>query len=156
MAKTILPFLRQNELALVTLALGLLTLVHSLDYEIGTLEQMGPGYYPMLLGVALCLLGGLKLIAGLRSASAPTRDARIGGGVVRFWIALLGGMLAFIVLGAYAGFLPATFVSILAATFGTANMTNKDRFVYSVVATVLIIAVFKYGLNIQFPLIVMP
>lgn len=157
MDKKFLSVLRKNELGIVALALGLLTLAHSGAYEIGTLEHMGPGYYPMLLGAALCILGALKLVAGVRNAHGlphTTTAPAVRPGQIRFWAALLGGMLAFITLGAYAGFLPATLASILITTLGTADMTIKDRLSYSVIATVLIIGVFRYSLNIQFPLFV--
>ena len=51
--------------------LGLITVVLSRAYPIGTLDQMGPGFVPLLLGVAMSLLGGLvalRSLLGVRTA----------------------------------------------------------------------------------------
>ncbi len=34
----------------------------ALDYQVGTSARMGPGYFPMMLGVLLALLGGVMML----------------------------------------------------------------------------------------------
>ena len=41
-------------------------------YQIGSAMAMGPGYVPMIIGSLLVLLGVVKMISSLRSATAST------------------------------------------------------------------------------------
>jgi hypothetical protein len=44
------------------IAVGLLFGSISLTYTIGTLSNMGPGYYPLILSVALIVLGIVNIL----------------------------------------------------------------------------------------------
>ena len=50
------------------LALGLLLSLWSLSYNIGTLTQPGPGFYPLGLGILLILFSLTLLVQGIRSS----------------------------------------------------------------------------------------
>lgn len=44
------------------ITVGLLFCGISLTYKIGTLSNMGPGYYPLILSVALIVLGIVNIL----------------------------------------------------------------------------------------------
>lgn len=54
--------------AIFWLAVGLLLSLWSLSYNIGTLTQPGPGFYPLGLGILLILFSLILLVQGIRSS----------------------------------------------------------------------------------------
>ena len=63
------------EAGLFFMSFGTLTAVLSQQYRLGTIAQMGPGMFPMMLGVILAVLGG--------EGDAGTRPARGSSGLER-------------------------------------------------------------------------
>jgi hypothetical protein len=51
-------------------AIGAAAFVLSHQYEIGAPLNMGPGFFPALVGIALAGLGGVSMVQGVR-ASIP-------------------------------------------------------------------------------------
>ena len=60
------------------MAFGAAVLVYAQQYDLGTATQMGPGYFPSLLGGLLMLLGAIAMRAGLAPARAR-HDRRVAG-----------------------------------------------------------------------------
>ena len=137
--------------------IGLGTALGSLQYGTGTLARMGPGYFPLLLGMLLALLG-------LLIAFTPESPEEVEAGRhreplrtlvrhhIRPWGASVGGMIAFIILGKFAGFLPATFALIFVAALGDPKNSLKACFWLAVGVVAFAVLAFHYGLQLQFPL----
>ena len=70
----------------------------------------------------------------------------------RGWACILGGVIAFVVLGAYGGLMPATFASVFIAAMGDRQNTVKGAAILSAVLTVFCLVVFHFGLSLQLPL----
>ncbi|AHL73821.1 membrane protein [Stutzerimonas stutzeri] len=132
------------------LLIGLGTLLGSLNYEAGTSARMGPGYFPMVLGALLLLIGVLHLATPSASGQDEEED---GPPQYRGWVCVIGGMLAFIVLGAYAGLIPATFSLIFISALGDKENSLTTAALLALCMTVIAVLVFSYGLQIQFPLL---
>ncbi len=137
--------------------IGIGTTVGATEYQLGSLARMGPGYYPLALGVILTLLGLLiaftpdspdEVVAdhGRRHFMETVRSH------VRPWVACIGGMLAFIVLGKWGGLVPATLVLIFVAAQGDPKNSLKASLLLAIGVTVFAVAVFRYGMQMQFPL----
>ncbi len=62
-----------------------------LPSNVGTATQMGPGYFPMLLGLCLLLFGGTSMVQGIRAA-LPTRVDPVPVGTL---LLILGGVVSF-------------------------------------------------------------
>lgn len=73
----------------------------ALDYQVGTSGRMGPGYFPMLLGVLLALLGGVMM---LRAALAQADGAQAIGPWA--WKPLVAIISANLLFGVALGGLP--------------------------------------------------
>jgi len=52
-------------------AIGITATLLARQYRAGTLVQMGPGYFPIILGVLLTVLGGITCVQAALKGSAP-------------------------------------------------------------------------------------
>ncbi len=143
--------------ALLIVALGISVLVASVSYRIGSLTQMGSGFFPMVLGVLLLLTGiaiGLTATpANSGEASAASDKTKPHGGFEwRSWSCILGGLAAFIVFAVYGGMLLASFSSVFIAAMGDRQNTVRHAVVIGVIMTAIYVVVFHYGLRLPPPL----
>jgi len=143
------------------LATGVAVVVAGLGYDVGTLREMGPGYFPVVLGALLALVG-VALLASTRRAAPrpeatpqpPAELAHLAGPVLQWrgWLCIVGGVLAFVVLGEHGGLVPASFVSVFVAALGDRGNTWRAAAGLAAVMTVLGVVVFHYGLHLVLPL----
>lgn len=134
------------------IVLGLGAIAQASTYNIGSLARMGPGMFPAILGVLLVLLG---LIIARTAFSAPDVDEEaedIPPPEWRGWGCIIGGLMAFILLGKYGGLVPATFALVFIAAMGDRQHTVRSATLLAVGVTILGIAVFSWALQLQFPL----
>jgi hypothetical protein len=127
------------------------------SYNIGTGARMGPGYFPLSLGVLLALLGSLVMFKSL-VVETPHGD-KIGGWAWKPLLYIICGNVLFgILLGGLPSLkLPA--MGLIAAIYGTTIVVSKagDVFVLKevlILSTVLSIGsylAFVVLLKLQFP-----
>ncbi len=130
------------------LALGIGVGWQARHYELGSLRQMGPGYFPLVLGVLLAVVGGLILLGGLRTApAAPAAPFSW-----RAPVAICAGLSAFAVLGRWGGLLPASFVSVFLAALGDRRNNPAAAAALAAAMTLAALVVFHFVLRIQLPL----
>jgi hypothetical protein len=133
------------------IVLGLITAHEGSTYPIGTLNQMGPGYFPIALGVLLIFLGGL--IAATATAGADSEEAALPHAEWRGWICILGGPALFILLGRTTGMLPATFACVFVAALGDRETTLKGALILASSVTVFGVILFHYLLKLPMPVL---
>lgn len=127
------------------------------NYTIGTGARMGPGYFPLVLGILLAFLGA---IVTFKALVVETVD---GDKIGKFaWKPLIFIILANLVFGAMLGGLPSIgfpsmglIVGIYALTF-IASLAGDSFNAKEVVILATILSVFSYLafiklLNLQFP-----
>jgi drug/metabolite transporter (DMT)-like permease len=137
-------------------ALGAAVAIAAGGYQIGTLRSMGSGFFPLVLGVLLVLVGGaIVATTPLRppapgEPAPPTPSAR--GIDLRAWLCILGSVLAFVVLGRHGGLVPASFVSVFIAAMGDRDNSPRDAAWLAAAMTVFGVIVFHYGLRVLLPL----
>ncbi len=73
----------------------------------------GPGFFPVWLSGLLVLLSILYIIDSIRSEKVALKDILPQGKELKKVLALLGGMILFIVMVPYTGFLTASIVLLL-------------------------------------------
>ncbi|GGM12545.1 membrane protein [Pseudooceanicola nanhaiensis] len=94
---------------LVTIGVGIFILTEAFDYRLGTLTRMGPGYFPMLLGVIMCLLGCILVLFSEPDApQGATADRTVKRGVILVTVAFL----AFALLIERVGMVPSVTVAV--------------------------------------------
>jgi len=143
--------------ALLLLALGAAVFALGLGYKMGTLNRMGAGFIPVVLGVMMMLAGiALGVTAappGQEKVAHPLPgDGTHRGPEWRGWLCILGGVVAFVVIGDHGGLLPATFASVFISAMGDRNNTVKSAALLGAALTLFCLIVFHYGLSLQLPL----
>jgi hypothetical protein len=144
----------------LVIVLGLGTAGIGQRYKIGTLTQMGPGYFPSALGVLLAFLGLLIGVAALSgknvvAAAAGAHDAH--GFADKFdwrgWACIVGSVLAFMLLAEYAGLVAATFFCVFIACWGDKTANLKSSLLLAAGITIFGVLLFSKVLHVQIPII---
>lgn len=130
--------------------LGLGAIAEGTSYRLGTLRHMGPGFFPAAVGALLVFTGIIIAIEGLGG-----KNVGEGGGRPewRGWLCIIGGIVAFILLGKYTGLLPATFAIVFISALGDRKNTIKGAVILSVAMCAVAAIVFWWLLRLQFPLL---
>jgi hypothetical protein len=136
--------------ALVAL-LGLIALIEERGYDLGSLRHMGPGYFPVILGSLLVVLGTLIAFAG--GAMNPNEE---GGRATIEWrglLCIIAGPSLFIFLGAHVGMIPATASCVFVAALGDRTTTARQALILTACVTIFGILLFHYLLKVSMPLL---
>jgi uncharacterized membrane protein YhdT len=122
-------------------------------YKFGSLARMGPGFMPVMLGIVLAFLG--VLIAGTALMSTEPDDSKFLPDNPQWfgWLCILGGPVLFIVLGQYAGMIPAVFACVFVCALGDKTASYKSSAILAAGVTVFGVVLFHYLLSIPFPLL---
>lgn len=124
----------------------------ALSYPLGTLANMGPGFYPFILGVLLALTGLAIALSGLSRRGGGSGEARSEKLDRRGGLCILLGTLAFPLLGLYGGLVPATFATVFIAALGDRGNRWRDAILLALSMTAIAIVVFWWALQVQIPL----
>lgn len=144
---------KDHAAAALLVAMGAAAAIAGRSYRIGSLQHMGAGFVPVVLGglmIAVGLLIGLGAQAG---QPAPTRAPRSHGSVgvdLRAAACILGGLAAFVLFGTYGGLVPATFACVFLSALGDRQNGWRDA---AMLAAALVVAgylIFGVGLKLQF------
>jgi len=138
----------------MTCALGLGVAAVGPTYKLGTLTNMGAGFFPTALGCILALTG--LAIAGSAWMSARTAEGEAVLPEWRGWACIIGGIIAFVVLGSQFGLLPATFAIVLISALGDRQNTLRESLLLAAAIVVVCVLVFWWALRIQLPLLSWP
>lgn len=136
---------------------GVAFAIGATSYNIGTGARMGPGYFPLVLGILLAFLGGLIMFQGIVSKS-KTGD-KLGSVAWKPLCFIIGANVLFgILLGGLPRIgLPA--MGLIAAIYGLTLVASLagDKFkITEVLILATVLAGISYGafvklLNLQFP-----
>ncbi|HEU0231075.1 MAG TPA: tripartite tricarboxylate transporter TctB family protein [Burkholderiaceae bacterium] len=130
--------------------LGLGAIAEGTSYRLGTLRHMGPGFFPAAVGALLALTGIIIAVEGLGGKNVSEDGGRPEW---RGWLCIIGGIVAFILLGKYTGLLPATFAIVFISALGDRKNTIKGAAILSVAMCAVAAIVFWWLLRLQFPLL---
>jgi Tripartite tricarboxylate transporter TctB family len=124
--------------------------IESRRYDIGSLDSMGPGYFPMLLGVLLLGVGCAIVVKARLSGIEPRLlRAKIDW---RGWSCILASIVAFALFGKYCGLVPAIFSIVFISALGDRRNSLLSALLLSLAMVVFGVVVFSWALNIQFRL----
>ena len=132
------------------LGVGLAFVVLSQDYQMGTAQRMGPGYFPTLLGGLLATLGLVIAIQGLRAAA--TADGEIDRFHFGPLLVVLGAVALFGALLRPAGLFVALLVLIGVSAYASHEFRLREVIPLAALLVVLVLAVFIWGLGLVIPL----
>ena len=117
-------------------------------YSMGTAAKMGPGYFPLILGGLLTVLG---VIIFLRSFASKSIGSPVGRIIFKPGFLVFGSIAAFALLLKTAGLVVSIFAIILISSFASRESRFKDSLISAIVLCVASLAIFVYGLNLQIP-----
>ena len=142
---------------LMFLVIGLAFAIGAVDYNIGTGARMGPGYFPMILGVLMSILGIAISAKGL-IVETPDGD-KIGKWAWKQVFFILAANFAFgiLLVGVPAlgipqfGLIVAIYGLVFIASLGGYTFNVKEVAVLATALAVGSYAAFVWALNLQFP-----
>ena len=130
-------------------AFGMIFVVLSQQYHVGTAAKMGPGYFPLVLGGILALLGAIIALGSISAGNAELRVSKVGWrelGLILGSVALFGALLPSF------GIVVALVALIAVSAFASHDFSMRDTLIAIVVLAVFSYFVFVKGLELQFPL----
>ena len=134
------------------LLMGLGVVAQGLSYKVGTLNRMGPGFFPVMLGVILLVVGVGIAFGARRIDPDATMEEAAQPPEWRGWICIMLGIAAFVVLGQYGGLLPASFAIVFISALGDRENTVRSALLLSLAVCVIAVVVFWWALQLQLPL----
>ena len=142
---------------LMFMGVGVAFAVGAQNYTIGSGARMGPGYFPLVLGVILAILGAVITFKALTVATADGDKIGKWAWKPLFFIILSNLAFGALLVGIPAWGIPhmGLVVAIIALTFIAAMAGDEFKFKeVAILAVVLVIGsyiAFIWGLNLQFP-----
>lgn len=119
------------------------------NLRLGTAFRMGPGFFPVLVGAILLLLGVATLVRGLLSGPAPL----VGGISWRAVVLITLAPVAFGLVLPRLGFLAALALAAGLAAFASVRMHPRMAAAVVLVLTAFSALVFTYGLGLPLRLV---
>lgn len=120
----------------------------STDYRVGSSAQMGPGYFPMVLGSILAAIG---FFICARSTAAFAVSERIPQMNMRIVLLVLVSVAAFAVLLRPAGLILAAGAMMLISSLASHETSWKTTLITTVVLITACVIIFIYGLKLPMP-----
>ena len=133
----------------VFIAFGLAFAAISLTYEVGSPLRMGPGYFPLVLGGILVVLGLLIIAKGFVAGE--------GGAIGTFpWRPAILIVAAFVFFGVTVrglGLVPSLFVTTVLSAFADDQVSVPMAALIAAGLTTLCVLIFVFALQLRLPLI---
>lgn len=118
------------------------------NYPFGSTRSMGPGYFPVILGGLLVMLGVVIMLRGIR------RDEKLDAGwSLRALIMLPLSIAVFGVLMRYVGFVPAIAVLVILSAAAGREFRFREVLLLAIALIGISVAMFIWGLGLPYPLI---
>jgi len=129
------------------LLFGLLAIYLSKDYPMGSAMRMGPGYFPMYLGILMSILG---VIIGIKGFVKP--EESIGRWAFRPLVMLSIAIIAFGILMERVGFVLSLVVLIVLSTLAGREFRWLEVTLFTIALIIGAVAVFIHGIGLPYQL----
>lgn len=129
---------------LLLIVVGLFAAIYAQRYELGSLQRMGPGYFPVALGVILAILGVFVLIPAL---------FREGTSIKVQWKSLVWviiGLLIFAILLNVLGLIITSILAVIASAMPS-DLNWRSKIVLGIAISVITYLIFSFGLGMIIP-----
>jgi Tripartite tricarboxylate transporter TctB family len=127
---------------------GLAFVIGALGYTVGTPLRMGPGYFPLALGIALLVLGGVIAVKGFVAGEGEP----VGGIALRPVILIVAAFLFFGIAVRGLGVVPTLFVTVLVAALARERTGPLGALLTAIGLTVASVLIFIVALQLRVPL----
>ncbi|MEJ8476826.1 tripartite tricarboxylate transporter TctB family protein [Roseibium algae] len=133
-------------LALVGVGVGAAAL--SVNYDIGHLNDIGAGFFPLIVAACLILCG---LLIGLFSFSSPETTLVLPKNGVRAILAIFCAIFAFSMTIEPLGLVPAIVLTVIISAFGSHEVVGKHLLIVAIVLPIICYLTFIMGLDLHVP-----
>ncbi|WP_312407903.1 tripartite tricarboxylate transporter TctB family protein [Rhizobium sp.] len=124
----------------------------SLEYDLGTLRQMGPGWFPFALGLVLTVLGILIVFGAARSRPRDEgKDHEIKPVGWRELFLVLLSIAIFALLLPYLGVIVAIVLMVLTSALAGHEKRPLEVAIVAIALSFACYAIFIYGLGVPLP-----
>jgi hypothetical protein len=127
---------------------GVLFMVLSRQYNLGTAAKMGPGYFPTILGGLMAALGLLIMLPAFSSKGPEVRVDKVD---FKSIVLILVAVAVYAATLPKLGFIVSLFLLIMISSLASHEFKLTTSLVSSVVLLVFSWLVFVKGLELQFP-----
>jgi hypothetical protein len=139
------------------LVIGLAFAIGATNYTVGSGARMGPGYFPLILGVLMSILGTAICFTGL--TKGPSGGDKIGKWAWKQVFFILAANFAFGILLVGVpnlgipqfGLIVAIYALVFIASLGGHGFNFKEVAILATVLAVGSYVAFVWALNLQFP-----
>jgi hypothetical protein len=128
------------------IAFGAIAMIVSRNYSLGAAGRMGPGYFPLLLGGLLAVIGLALVVRSFVIDGAP-----VGRIAILPLCLIVLSVILFGVLLQHAGLIIALLVVIGVSALASRESRPLEVAALAAVVTVFSVAVFVYGLRLPLP-----
>ena len=132
---------------LMFLGFGLFFVIGAGHYRLGSAARMGPGYFPVMLGGLLAVIGGIVFFR-----SFVTRGGKVAPIPLRLLFLITLSLLGFGYLLQPIGLVLALVLLIVLSAWAGHEFRLREVLLLSFVLIVLSVVVFAKGLGLPFPL----
>ncbi len=140
--KTSKPNRHETIAGLVWVVLGLAAIFVARGYAFGTITRMGPGFVPIMLGILLVLFG---LFAAWQGRSLPEVSLDLS---LRPFAYIIFGIIVWVLLVDWAGFVPAAIALILISAQSEPGMKMKEATLLAAGMSLIGYLIFIRGIGI--------
>ena len=141
--------IRDLAAGLIFIAFGLAFAGTAYTYDLGSALRMGPGYFPLVLGGLLTLLGAGVIVEGI----VKSEDVPLGGVPWRGLVLLTAALIVFGYGVRRAGLAPALFAAVFLAALASAKTGIVRAAIMAAGLTIFCILIFVKALGLAVPLI---
>ena len=124
--------------------LGVGAVVVAQDYTLGTSVRMGPGYFPVVIGGLIAILGLVQMV---KAVLRPQSSEPVLQWEIRPLFFLLAAVLAFGLIMDKAGLIPAVVALVLIGRLAGREGSLIELGAMAVVLTAVAVVIFVYGLK---------
>lgn len=132
------------------IAFGVGAAVVAHGYNFGTPERMGSGFFPVVIGVIIAIMGSVLVV---RSLARPASDEAVGTLQIRPLFFISAAIVVFGLLIEDAGLLASLAALIVVARFAGREGTPLELAAMVIVLIAIAVAIFVYGLHIRLKLV---
>jgi putative tricarboxylic transport membrane protein len=112
------------------------------SYPVGTLGDMGPGYFPLMVSLATAAMGVITLV---EVATSPSATLHVSWRAILFTVA---SILSWALLAERFGLIPASLALILLASLARPPVKIVSSVVTAVLVSACAVGLFIYGFDL--------
>ncbi len=127
------------------ICMGLFAFFHAQRYELGELQRMGPGYFPVALGALLAILGLFIMIPAF---FRPGTSIKVEWKSL-IWVTL--GIIAFAFLLDKLGLVITSALMIIMTSMPALGTNWKERLILAGIVALITYLIFSFGLGMVIP-----